>query len=333
MPRTLKNHLEFANFVCKFGNKNMLDHADDIVLPALMSKEKRRYGGANYFLYRPALIELEDGAIAFVAEFVKDGRVDREQIVREGRLVDNYAAMQSSPSAFVLLVLHNHRLVYLPKTKYAPALAALEATCRVLIERQRRLVIENKLAEINPPRGGIGRTRRMLATETPPVDLHIVPLVGAREVHDAISQFGSIESLTITLIASNNELDLDDFFRQLRKENEQLGANKSTLVHRAPNKGSLVKEATEAEVKAAGQQGQAQIVVKGVDKNGVELTQSNEKLRLRIEANFKPTTRKKTAQKLYENLMSTVTDGMVKAGVAVHDAKAKVAALWEKWQK
>jgi hypothetical protein len=47
MPRTVKNHLEFANFICKFGDQVLMDHADEIVLPAVTSGRTRRFGRAE----------------------------------------------------------------------------------------------------------------------------------------------------------------------------------------------------------------------------------------------------------------------------------------------
>lgn len=332
MPRTLKNHLEFANFICKFGEQNLHDRADDIVLPALMSSEKRQYGGSNYFLHSPKLMALEGGEVGLVFEFVKDGKIDREQVFTEGRVKDDYKYMDSAPSAYVLLVLNNHRLVYLPKTKNAPGLTRLEATCKVLIERQRKRVIAKQLEEAKPAQGYKGKVRQQLEAKLPPVTLHIVPLTSAEEVHKAISHFGLIRTLTITLVASNNDLDYDDFFKQWRKGNEALGASKSTLTHQAPPGKSLLKPATEKEVKAAGQQGQALVKVSGTDADGEQLIHTNESVRLRKAAKFKLKSLHGNAVKMFEALKAMMTNGMVKTGPVVDDVKAKVAAVWEEWK-
>jgi hypothetical protein len=330
--RTRKDFIEFANFNCTFGNnKVLLDFADEIVLPALMGGETRKYGASTYLLLDPALVKLRDGGVGLVFEFVKDTIVDREQVLEEGALHDDYRNMPSAPSALVLLVLNNHRLVYLPKTKWAPTLGHLESTCKVLIERARKKLIAAELAELEPGYGEVATTRQTLEQKYPPVTLHIVPLTSALEVQSAVKKFEIIERLTITLVASNNEMDLDDFFKQFRKENEELGADTSKIQHSA-RKG-LSSEATQAEVKAAGAQGQALIQVKGKDKEGQSLTQTNEDVRLRVEAGFEPSTPTGSALQMYDALSEVLEHGLVKTGRALHNVQEKVAALYRKYRR
>ena len=199
--------------------------------------------------------------------------------------------------------------------------------------RQRSRLIEEELKALAPQRGQVGRTRRTLHQKYPPVDLHIVPLSGAREVHRAIASLDVIEQLTITLVASNSEIDLDDFFKQFREESENLGAKRSSVDHRAAPGKSLGKEATEAEVKSASQQGQALVKVKGVDKNGAEVTQTNEDVRFRVEADFEATTPKGTAVEMHKALKSLLNAGVVKTGIVVHNVKAKSRKILDWWNK
>ncbi len=54
-------YVEFANFICKFGdNTNLLDLAQEVVIPALLNHEqKRTFGSSTFFLYETTLLTLD----------------------------------------------------------------------------------------------------------------------------------------------------------------------------------------------------------------------------------------------------------------------------------
>jgi hypothetical protein len=127
--------VSFANFVCTFGDRKfLLDYADEIVLPAFLDESLvRTYGESTaYFFYQAGLIRLkgESGSVLGIAgHFIKDTVLRRTQVFRpDGGLVHDEAEMPSAPSAFFLLLLANHKLIYVPETPYAPDLTAFTAT-------------------------------------------------------------------------------------------------------------------------------------------------------------------------------------------------------------
>jgi hypothetical protein len=60
MPAKYQPHLEFANFICKFGRLNMADLLDEVVLSAFLdTTQARTVTDANYLLLHPKIESLE----------------------------------------------------------------------------------------------------------------------------------------------------------------------------------------------------------------------------------------------------------------------------------
>ncbi|MEO0587480.1 MAG: hypothetical protein AAF078_07565 [Planctomycetota bacterium] len=121
MARQLK--LEIANLVVKFGDENLLDRADDLVLPAFFHDFERKYGRTKYIFHKvdTAKVEWDDGDdIAVYGRLVKDTVLEREQVLQDGEIVADYSEMESAPSAIFVLLVRHHRLLYVKEQGYAP---------------------------------------------------------------------------------------------------------------------------------------------------------------------------------------------------------------------
>src|ERR1700723_2454744 len=126
----------FANFICRFGDqKVLLDYAKEIVLPAFFDDTYiRSYGKkAQFFFHEVEQVVLngdkENPILGISGRFIKNTYLTREQIFDpEKGIVLDPANIQSSPSAFFLLILNNHRLIYFPETAHAPDLKTFRAT-------------------------------------------------------------------------------------------------------------------------------------------------------------------------------------------------------------
>jgi len=131
----------FANFICKFGDKNLLDYAEEVVIPAFTRDTYVRSFGdrTHYHFYEVELLNLaEQGKYpiwVLAGRFIKDTELRREQIFDEEKgLIKDEQSMQSAPSAFFILILNNHRLIYFPETAHAPDLSAFKSTVRAAVQ-------------------------------------------------------------------------------------------------------------------------------------------------------------------------------------------------------
>lgn len=71
---------------------------------------------------KPVLLDnSENKVIGIIGRFIKDTTLVREQIfLDKQRIVKDSESIQSSPSSIFLLILNNHRLIYVKETKNAP---------------------------------------------------------------------------------------------------------------------------------------------------------------------------------------------------------------------
>jgi hypothetical protein len=142
--------VSFANFICKFGDdKNLLDVAESIVLPAFLDVENlqpRSYQDTKYFLFQTQLLNLGDEKnpmLAIAGRFVKDTTLRREQIFSPTLgLIKKTGKLDSSPSAIFVLLLNNHKLIYYPETAFAPTLSSFRSTAYSYIRQSQKIFVD-----------------------------------------------------------------------------------------------------------------------------------------------------------------------------------------------
>src|SRR4051794_13492940 len=133
--------MQVANFICKFGSKNLLDYLNDVVIPSFTDITLRReHGEAKYFFHKVQLINLDANVSrpdAVIGYFVKDTKLRRTQrYVPDHGLIRDTAQLQSSPSAFFMLILNNHKLLYIDETSYTPDLSSMRATINLFLGKK-----------------------------------------------------------------------------------------------------------------------------------------------------------------------------------------------------
>ena len=328
MPRTRKDAIEFANFVCKFGSYDLLDYADEIVLPALTSDERRKYGRTTYFFLRPKVAEI-DGTLAFIFEFVKDTRLESDQVFDGTDLVPRHEHLDSAPSALGVLLLDTHRLVYYPKTRFAPTLRELAITSETFIRRQHSRYIASL---IDLDAGNTGQQRVDLLKRIQPPVVHITPLSSAASVTDALRRFRRIRKIEMRLIDTNNEVDFRDFFKTLRAQQHDLQAATSAVTHSGPGKDGINPAGAARTVHGATEQGTVQVTVVGEGKDGETLKQSNDEVSVRVFQSVLQKTPRGAAPYLKKALATLVDKKVLHApGVVSEKVKRKLDELKKKW--
>lgn len=144
--------VSFANFICKFGeHKNLLDVAEDIVIPAFIDCENfepRGYSDTRYFFYQTKLLNLggpRKPLLAIAGRFIKDTTLRSEQVFERGRgLVRKEGALDSAPSAIFVLILNTHKVIYCPETAYSPSISSFRSTAYSYIRQSQRRFIQSE---------------------------------------------------------------------------------------------------------------------------------------------------------------------------------------------
>ncbi|MDI3291021.1 hypothetical protein [Polyangium sp. 15x6] len=330
MSRSNKHYLEFANFICRFGDAyEMLDLAAEVVLPAIFSGDKRRRGKNTYVLLNPEIVDLGEGHFGVAFEFVKSTYLESEQVfdANSDTLREHRDRIESAPSAIVLLVLTTHRLVYMPKTKYAPSLGELAATAQILINRQRDAYIEGFVKQY--PRSERVAKRIEFGRQVPRATVEVVPLASGLSIQESLRRFSLIKKLTVTLVKPNSELDYDSFFRQLRARGEEVGAATTRVEH--SNQEGLDKKVASKEVESAAKEGNSRVWIEGLDNENKKLTQKDSDLKFRQPVDFEPGEVVETAKEMFHTFAGLAANGIISVPTFMQTARAKASKALKEW--
>ena len=133
-------------------------------------------------------------------------------------------------------------------------------------------------------------------------------------------------------MTTNNELDTNDFFRQLRKSKEEAISNETTVTHNNSQDG-LSKGKVTQQVESALNQGNSQVTLKGKDRQGNKLDGSNENFKLRAQLDEIPLTISGIAVKGYEIFRGLLEQGTIQVGQTrdnVEEVSEKIKQIWDK---
>lgn len=300
----MKHQIEFANFHCTSGPYNLIDLAAPIVIPAFFSTEKRRFKGSSYSFLGQTIVDIPNEGPALAFEFVKDTSLNSEQTrADDGQLVERYATIPDSPSALALLVLATHKLVYLPKTSNAPTVRELESTCRWLFGQE---LARYHASLATSGDGGLN------PEHLPAIQIEIMPMASASTLVAFFSRLKSVRSVRFELFQTNTEYNPDPLFQKAEEARKRSKAKKAVFELRAgPEKEGLDKEVAKQEVESAAKNGTARVVITGRDSQDKRLSQDNENLRLKVPADFIPSTAQESALQMAQVLTEQQARGTV----------------------
>ncbi|WP_420347214.1 hypothetical protein [Pelagibius sp.] len=303
------HRLSFANFICRFGESGeMLDYLEEIVLPAFTDDTMvRTYGETTeYFLLNSKLEILEQKkqlVLAIAGQFVKDTSLRRTQIFEEGKgLRQDEAEIQSSPSAFFVLILNNHKLLYLPETPHAPDVKAFSSTIGSFLRAKHKKYIDELYQAGKATAEKI--SKKALREEHPKPSLVVVPLASRSSIDDFLHQYKTLRLVELTLLRPNQEIQGGEWWQQLRDKNHAIGAEKTKIVHRNP-KGLQADEASK-EIHDAAAAGNQTVKLDGKDRQGNILRGNNESFRYSVPIETLPVDRSKRIKLIYEKFKRLV---------------------------
>lgn len=279
-----QNNAVFANFICRFGDEVLLDYAKEIVIPAFTNDANvRTYGDTDYHFYQVELINLakanEDPVLAIVGQFVKDTLLTRVQIFDEqAGLVQDEQSMRSAPSAFFVLILNNHRLIYLPETPHAPDLGAFQVTALTFLRWQWTKYINDlyKAAkEAGEPKTKVS-LRKLHRIPT----LEVVPLTDKRSLAESVRRYETLRRIDFRLITPNDEIDASDTLERVRKMGLGMDASVTKVI--TENKDGLDKDAALIAIEDATANGNQEVTLRGVDAEGNALKIDQDKFEMTV---------------------------------------------------
>lgn len=287
--------LEFGNYTLKFGDKKvLLDMFDEIVMPSFLEmKYVRKLGDSSeYFFLDTELIVLDDNAeepvLGITGRIVKNTKLKRDQIFKEGELVDDKDEMESAPSSMFLLILNNHRLILTREVAGAPTIQHFQSTSQYCLSQAYKDFINKEYDEAddakqkNPNLDRV--TKKKLKEDTPSPFLRITPLPDKESLDDFIGRFKTINKLSIKLLPTNREeIDNDDFWAVLDQGREDMGEDSTAKVEFTSNTTGLDNAQVLGKTTAATALGNSSVDIKGTDEHGDSLKGNNDNFSLSIE--------------------------------------------------
>ena len=323
MPRTPS--LSFANFICRFGERHvLLDLAQEIVLPAFLDGELRRdFGDTKYFFFQTKLRFLRRDADApelsafLYGRFIKDTVLTRTQVFspEEGLIADE-ESMRSAPSAFFVLILNNHKLVYQPETPDAPSLDTFGSTAQIFLRAKHRAFIDETYERLR--RDGPRTTKKGLLEQYPVPSVEIMPLASRASIENFVATFETLTELEFRILDTNQEFQMRETYRQLREMKDSIHSRKTKLTHSNPaglDKGEAIEQ-----IHASAATGNQSVKLAGAAPDGAKLRGDNNSFQVHVHTDDLPQAADARARRLLEIYYHQVQQGTLAADEAAENA-------------
>ncbi|MEG3663060.1 hypothetical protein [Celeribacter halophilus] len=311
-----QHNASFANFICRFGDKVLLDYAKRIVIPAFTKDTYvRSYGKrTHYHFYEVELMNLdesdEDPIMVLAGRFVKQTELTRTQVFDDEKgLIRDEASLLSAPSAFFVLILNNHRLIYFPETPHAPDLNAFRVTAEHFLRQRHKEYVEalyeKSRGDDEPP------TKKALNVAHPRPTLEVVPLTGKADIATFMRRFEKLKRINFRVVKPNDDINAGEILGQVRELSDALGST-NTKVTASSSDGLDIDAVIEA-VTEATSSGNQDVSVSGIDTNGNNLSGNNEQFKLSAEIENVPLKKASLVKRLVEKFTQLKETGSINA--------------------
>ncbi|MEM9014569.1 MAG: hypothetical protein AAGB02_05620 [Pseudomonadota bacterium] len=326
-----QNTLYFANFVLRFGEeKALLDYAEQILIPAFTDDTLiKSYTSASFYFYEARLERLNDDkdnpVMALTGRFIKDTELRREQIFDPKKgLIKDEKSIRSCPNAYFILVLNDHRLLYLPETRNAPGFGAFKNTALSFIREKHNQFIEQLQSEAKQSNEKL--TKKALRTEHPSPSLEVLPIVAKDAIEDFVDRYAVLKQIDFRLISPNEEIDTKSLLADVRQHlGQELNAS-STKVTTRNSKGLDLTSAREKLVEASDSDNR-EIILSGTDKSGNLLKGDNDSFKVETPIETVPSERKRLNRVLFDAFRDNVKAKSIKAAEVADKAKSAIKKL------
>lgn len=268
--------VEFGNLVVRFGdNKVFVDYLTKIVFPAFEDDElERRYGeNTIYFFLNTRIGQDESGEYYISGRIVKDTLLERDQYFDGTKIVEDHESLDSSPTAFFIILLKSHRFIYIHETRYAPPMEAFGATVRKFLNIKHEEFIRELYEEPNNELS----LKHLRKIHSKP-ETHVVSLSSPLEIKEFIKYLKKVNRLELQLLDTNDEIDPEKLYDSIRARKKRLKSEKVAIVDTNPK--GLNKTAASNEIAAAAQTGNQRIKIRGEDSAGNRVNGDNDNFKL-----------------------------------------------------
>lgn len=329
----MRQHVaSFANFICRFGrDKVLLDYAEQIVLPAFTDDTLiRSYGKGrtHFFFYETQIVELEkndrEPVLAITGRFIKNTQLSREQIFDPDKgVVKDTASLATAPSAFFMLILNSHRLIYFPETAHAPDLKSFKSTAIAFIKKKHKDFIHQQYIQYKETENPV--TKKQLVQTHPHPSLEVIPISGDEDIEKFVRRYGVLKKIEFKVVQPNDEIDAGEMFNEIREFLGPMQPTDTKLIA-SRSEGFDLDEAL-PRIKDASETANQEIKLSGKDTEGNDLKGDNHEFKVGAPIEPLPVTRQTLTDKLFSTFKELIANGTIKTGNFADDVAQKIINL------
>lgn len=287
--------MEIANLTCKSisGKKELLDVFVDYFYNAMLNQEVK--GSKNSETHKYKFIDLEittlSNELVLLGRLVKCLNLQREQILEGKTIVKSYDEMASAPTSFFILILNNHKLLWVREVARAPQLRDFKYTLLKAINQERELLISNKFNQFI--RGGDDEymAEKKAYDYYPKLEIEITPLGNNASIRECLNDFAAIYNFNVTALKRNNELgsDFNDLLRNISTSQENMQAKNVSVNIHGDKKHPLAKEQA-IKLAQTASDGNYTYKISGVDSNNNPIVKDQDSFSLTAKINYNENT-------------------------------------------
>jgi hypothetical protein len=273
-----ENQTVFANFLCKFGEKDMADYLEEVVLPVFTdAKLMRKYGDTTMHFEEVRLL-MDEATPVVAGKFIYNMVLRRTHVYQQGvGQVKAPGKLSSAPSAFFVLSLGNHRLIYFGETPSAPDIARFHSTVQKFLDIKYEAFIRTERRRLRE--NGEKIKKAGVYNRHPNPELKIVPLSGNDSVRDFIARYSKLQSVKIVVLRRNKDIDPAKTMDELDELAQLTGAPNAKLA--ISNSVGLDANGVAELVEDISAYGNQVVKLEGMDLNGAKLIGSNDDFSLK----------------------------------------------------
>jgi hypothetical protein len=218
-----------ANFNCTFGkdNKPMLEHFEDVILPAFQQNYIREKDGIKYF-FDNVKLTMTNGQFMLAGLIIKRTKLEIKSLYKEEEgLVRTNQVVPSDPYSYFLINLKNHRLALVKNQKGSPDLSNFSATARYVLSEY----VKNVNKEMKE------KDKRL-----PKANLNIVAIPFEGVIKEELKKIKKINRVTLRFYPLNGDVSTNETFNYLREMLDEVDSKSGyTQINTPKNHEKVVK--------------------------------------------------------------------------------------------
>lgn len=213
--------IELANFNCTFGDDNepMLEYFSEIIYPAISSGKRIKNEGKEYLIEELRLYEIDGVGYVLAGLFIMKTELEVKSIYSEDKGIQatDYKYKSDPYSAFVIL-LKNHRMIYIKNQKGSPTIKSFAGIIRRIINDY----VRSK------------NTEREKDNKLPYAFINVTNIPSNQTIDQQFKDIEKIKKVTFKLYPLNGDMEFIKIFDSFRNELSDVGSKTGNMNINSP---------------------------------------------------------------------------------------------------